>query len=306
MPFLRKTPLGRAVALALVAMVAFVVAPRPARAQRFSEEKGVLAVTPPELAHIGVTEHLDGQLPLATSFRDHTGKKVLLGDFYDGKRPVLLTFAYHSCPTLCSMILNATVEGLRKIGWTIGKEFDVVTISIDPHETLEKTAAKRAGLLASYGRPEADKGWHFLVGDEPSIARVASAAGFQYEYDARQAQFAHPSVVMLTKPNGQMARYLYGLEFAPNDLRIGLLEASQGKSISTVEQIILFCYHYDPQGGKYVVVATRVMQLGGVVTMIVLGGALVFFWKREGRSGGLLHKDSNDDQAPQPPPGDLT
>ena len=181
------------------------------------------------------------------------------------------------------MVLNAEANGLRGIGWTVGKEFEVVTISIDPEESLEKTAAKRASILAEYGasRGHDGKGWHFLVGDKASIAAVADAAGFEFQYDAEQKQWGHPSVVMIAKPDGHMARYLYGLEFLPNDLKLGLLEASEGRSISTVEQIILYCYHYDPQGGKYVLVARRVMQVGGGAVAVVLFGFLGLFWGRE-------------------------
>jgi protein SCO1/2 len=266
-----------------------------------------VAGMPPELAHVGVTEHLDGQLPLDTQFRDHTGKLVKLRDFYDGKRPVVLNFAYHSCPVLCSMVLNATASGLRGIGWTIGKEYDVVTISIDPEESLEKTAAKRASILAEYGasRGHDGKGWHFLVanpGDKASIAAVAAAAGFEYQYDAEQKQWGHPSVVMITKPDGHMARYLYGLEFPASDLKLGLLEASEGRSISTVEKLILYCYHYDPQGGKYVIVAQRVMQVGGGAVAIVLFGFLGLFWARELRKSKSKKGPSS---TYRDPPGDV-
>jgi len=284
----------------LVGLVALTACPRIARAQ--------VAGMPPELAHVGVTEHLDGALPMDATFRDHTGKQVLLGDFYDGKRPVVLTFAYHSCPVLCSMVLNGTAQGLRGIGWTVGKEFDVVTISIDPDESLEKTANKRASILAEYGaaRGHDGKGWHFLVanpGDKTQIARVAAAAGFEYQYDAEQKQWGHPSVVMITKPDGHMARYLYGLEFPSNDLKLGLLEASQGRSISTVEQIILFCYHYDPQGGKYVIVAQHVMQVGGAIVGLLLFGFLGLFWGRELKKS-LKNKATKI--APADLPGDVT
>jgi len=259
---------------------------------------------PPVLAHVGVTEHLDGPLPLDTPFRDHTGKAVKLGDYYGGKRPVVLTFAYHSCPVLCGMVLNNAAAGLRGIGWTVGKEYDVVTISIDPDETLEKTAAKRASILNEYGaaRGHDGKGWHFLVGDKASIAKVAAAAGFEYEYDPEIKQWGHPSVVMITKPDGRMARYLYGLEFASADIKLGLLEASEGRSISTIEQIILYCYHYDPQGGKYVVVAQRVMQVGGGAVAIVLFGFLGLFWARELRKS----KSSNKSSPPSDTPADVT
>lgn len=250
----------------------------PARAQ--------VAGTPPELEGVGVDEHLGGALPLDAAFRDHTGKAVRLGDYFDGKRPVVLTFAYHTCPVLCGMVLNQAAAGLKAMPWTVGTEFDVVTISIDPRETLEHTAQKRDQILGAYGRSA--KGWHFLVGDEANIQRVATAAGFLYRYDADQQNWAHSPVVMLATPDGRMARYLYGLEFSPADLRLGLLEASEGRSISTVEKVILYCYHYDPKGGKYVLVATRVMRLGGLLTAILLGGTLAVLWRRERRRGGLL------------------
>ncbi|AKU97704.1 hypothetical protein AKJ09_04368 [Labilithrix luteola] len=267
--------------------------------------------TPPELQHVGVNEHLNAPIPLDTPFQDHTGKPVTLRQYFERdsrKRPVVLTFAYHSCPVLCSMVLNAAVSGLKEVPWTMGKEYEVVTISIDPKESLEKTTNKRNSLLTEYGRAGADNGWHFLVGSEASIAAVADAAGFEYQYDARQQQWGHPSVVMITTPDGKMARYLYGIEFNPNDLRLGLLEASQGRSISTVEKLLLYCYHYDPQGGKYVLVAQRVMQVGGAVIAVVLFGALALFWRRElkkskdnkvesGGKGGALPKQDDEARA---------
>ena len=267
--------LARAVVLCVLVVLVATGYSRTARAQ--------IAGMPRELAHVGVTEHLDGPLPLDTHFRDHTGKAVTLRDYYDGKRPVVLIFAYHSCPVLCGMVLNNAAAGLRGIGWSVGKEYDVVTISIDPEESLEKTAAKRTSILHEYGasRGHDGKGWHFLVGDKESIAKVAAGAGFEFQYDPEQKQWGHPSVVMITKPDGRMARYLYGLEFPANDLKIGLLEASEGRSISTIEQLILYCYHYDPQGGKYVLVARRVMQVGGGSVAIVLFGILGLFWGRE-------------------------
>lgn len=242
-----------------------------------------IAATPRELEHVGVAEHLDGPLPLDTPFRDHTGKSVTLGSFFGGKRPVVLQFAYHSCPVVCSMITNNLAAGLKGVPWTVGKEFDVITISIDPNESLERTANKRTSILNEYGRglPGSNGGWHFLVGDANAIASVTAAAGFEYQYDERQKQWGHPSVVFIVKPNGRMARYLYGLEFPSSDLRLGLLEASEGRHITTVEQIILFCYHYDPQGGKYVLVARRVMQVGGAGVAIVLFGILGMLWARE-------------------------
>ncbi|HEY8079315.1 MAG TPA: SCO family protein, partial [Labilithrix sp.] len=207
-----------------------------------------------------------------------------LADFFDGKRPVVLTFAYHTCPVLCGMVLNAEASGLREVPWTLGKEYRAVTISIDPEETLERTQNKRKSILMEYARPLPDDShdaWTFLTGDAKSIAAVASAAGFEYQYDERQKQWGHPSVLMILTPDGKMARYLYGIEFPGNDLRLGLLEASKGHSIGTVEQVILYCYHYDPQGGKYVLVANRVMQVGAGAIALLLFGTLASLWIRE-------------------------
>jgi protein SCO1 len=231
---------------------------------------------------VDVREQLDKPLPKDAVFRDHTGKKVRLGDYFDGTKPVALTLAYHTCKVVCSMVLGATLESLKVQPWTLGKEYRALTISIDPRDTPESAAKKRAQMLALYGKSQT--GWDFLVGDEANIRKVADAIGFKYRYDARHEQYAHPAVLMLTKPNGDLARYLYGLEFAPNDVRVGLLEASQGKSISTIEKAILFCYMYDPIGAKYVVVARNVMKVAGLITMLVLGMFLIVMWRRELRA----------------------
>lgn len=247
-----------------------------------AEGKAQPAITPAELEGVDVREQLDKALPKDAVFRDHTGKQVRLGDYFDGRRPVVLTLAYASCKVVCSMVLGAEVESLKAQPWTLGSEYRAVTISIDPRETPEIAAKKRRQMLALYGR--ADKDWDFLVGDEKTIARVAKAVGYEYRYDARTDQYAHPAVLMITKPNGELARYLYGLQFDPNDVRLGLLEASQGRSISTIEKMILFCYMYDPIGAKYVVAAKNVMRIAGVITVALLGGFLALMWRRERRA----------------------
>jgi protein SCO1/2 len=280
------------VMVAIVSVLsALVVAPR-AHAQP-------AGFTPPELQHVGVREHLEGQLPLDTVFRDHTGKQVKLRDYFDGVHPVVLTFAYHSCPVLCGMVLNNEADGLKEIGWSIGKEYRAVTISIDPEDPLDRTQAKRKSILYEYGRPGTED-WTFLLGDAIAIKQVADAAGFEYQYDERQKQWGHPSVVMIVTPDGKMARYLYGLEFPPNDLRLGLIEAKKGKSISTVEQIIMYCYHYDPQGGKYVLVANRVMQVGAGGMALILFGVLGSLWARELKRARANKKKKNDENDERP------
>ena len=249
-----------------------------------------VSVMPAELEGVDVREHLDKPLPKDAVFRDHTGKSVRLGDYFDGKRPVVLTLAYANCKVVCSMVLAAEMESLKAQDWTLGQEFRAVTISIDVNDTPAIAAKKRSQMLALYGRadsPEVKRAagnWDFLVGDQANIEKVAEAVGFKYRYDAREKQFAHPAVLMLTKPNGDLARYLYGLQFDPKDVRLGLLEASQGRSISTIEKMILYCYMYDPIGAKYVVVAQNVMRLAGGITVILLGGFLFVMWRREARA----------------------
>ncbi len=279
-------------ALALLAVA--LVHPRIASAQ--------INVTPPELNNVDIVEHLDGPLPREAIFRDTTNRAVRLGEYFDGKRPTLLVFAYHTCPMLCSMVLDATVRALREIPWTVGKEFDLVSVSIDPRDTPESAVKKRDEVVAKYGREGSAAGFHFLVGDERMIRMVSDAVGFRFRYDERQGQYAHPAAIYLVTPTGLMARYLYGIQYEPSDLRLGLLEASQGRSISTVERLILYCYHYDPAGKHYAIMAMRVMRVGGVLTMLFLGSLLATLWLRERRRWRLdaAAPPSPNPHAPRP------
>jgi protein SCO1/2 len=240
-------------------------------------------VLPREMQNVGVIEHLNGQVPGDTTFLDENGHPVRLGQYFDGRRPVVLNLAYSRCATLCNMVLNAAVRGLQETTWSVGEEFVAITISIDPRETPRVASERRGRVLAQYNRPSAARGWHFLTGSESQIRRVADAVGFQYRYDRAQDQYAHPAVTMLLTPDGKVARYLYGIQYKPTDVRVGLLEASQGRSISTVERLILYCYHYDPQGQGYVLWAMRVMRLGGALTLLVFGSFLTVMWQRERR-----------------------
>jgi protein SCO1 len=275
-----------AIAVGLVA-VSVALVPATASAQAWRDQAGgVPNTTPPELVGVDIVEHLGEALPRAAAFRDSDGKPVHLGDYFDGKRPTLLVFAYHTCPMLCSLVLDATVKALNDVPWTVGQQFDVVSVSIDPNDTPETATKKRAQVVSAYGRAAAGdpaRGWHFLVGDEANIRRVTEAVGFRYRYDAQQKQYAHPAAVYLTTPDGRMARYLYGIQYDPSDLRLGLLEASEGRSVTTTERLLLFCYHYDPQGKHYSIVAMNVMRLGGAVTGILIGGFLAIMWLRERR-----------------------
>ena len=217
------------------------------------------------------------------TFQDLDGRSHALSEYVNGEKPVLLTFAYHTCPTLCSMVLDAVTGSLREVPWTIGEEYEVITISIHPQEDTVRGRAKRQQLLRRYGRDAAARGWHFLVGDERSIARITDAVGYRFFYDARQGEYAHPAAITFLTPQGRIARYLYGLEFSPSDIRMALLEASEGRSISTGEHFLLYCYSYDPVEQGYALVAVRVMQIGGLLTMIFIIGGLVILLRRDRR-----------------------
>jgi protein SCO1/2 len=271
-----------AAALASSLALGLALAAGDAHAQQWKEDtQGIPNETPAELQGVDIVEHLGGALPRDAAFRDTDGKPVKLGDFFDGKRPTLFVFAYHSCPMLCSLVLDAAVRSLNDVQWTVGDEFDVVSVSIDPKDTPETATKKRAQVVSSYTRSRGDtKGWHFLTGDEANIRKVTDAVGFEYRYDARQKQYAHPAAIYLLTPEGHVARYLYGIEFPPGDVRLGLLEATEGRSISTTERLLLFCYHYDPQGKKYSLVAMNVMRLGGAATVFGMGTFFTIMWAR--------------------------
>ncbi len=280
----------RLLAFAAIATCLFAGAPAHAQkgagtTQEWQPGNQVMPNTPAqELRGVDIVEHLGGALPRDAAFRDESGKAVKLGDYFDGKRPTLFVFAYHTCPMLCSLVLDATVRSLNDVAWTVGREFDLVSISIDPKDTPETATKKRAQVAAAYTRAGGStNGFHFLVGAEDQIRKVTDAVGFEYNYDARQKQYAHPAAIYLLTPAGHIARYLYGIQYDPGDIRLGLLEASEGRSISTTERILLFCYHYDPQGKHYAIVAMNVMRLGGVVTLLAMGGMFALLWARSRR-----------------------
>lgn len=272
-------------ALAAAATLASCLMATDARAQQWKDiQTPISASMAPELKGVDIVEHLNRPLPRDAAFRTAEGNVVKLGDYFDGRRPTLLVFAYHTCPMLCSLVLDATVKALNDVAWTVGDEFDVVSISIDPRDTPETATRKRTQVVNSYTRARGSpKGFHFLVGDETDIRKVTDAIGFEYHYDERQKQYAHPAAIYLLSSEGRVERYLYGISYDPGDVRLGLLEASHGKSISTTEKVLLYCYHYDPQGKHYALVAMNVMRLGGVATMVAFGGFFAAMWARERR-----------------------
>jgi protein SCO1/2 len=239
--------------------------------------------TPPALQQVRFDQKLDARLPLDTRFRDENGRDVALGEYF-GRKPVVLAFVYYECPMLCNQILNGLVSGLGVLDQSVGQEFDVVAISFDARETPVMAAAKKAVYLDAYKRPGAEQGWHFLTGDEASIRRVTDAAGFQFSWDEATQQFAHASGVVVVTPDGRLARYLFGIEYPPRDLKFALMESSEGRIGSVVDQVLLYCYHYEPATGSYSLVAMNAVRLGGAVTVAVLLGFVMLSLRREGRA----------------------
>lgn len=235
------------------------------------------------LQGVGVDERFDAALPRDATFQDHDGHTVRLGDLVTGNRPVVLHFVYYSCATVCDLAMNNVAQVLTQQPWTVGVDFDVLTVSMDPHDRPSDAAAARGRLLGRYGRTEAEQGWHFLVGDEANIGALAEAVGYRFRYDAATQQFAHPAVLMILQDSGSVGRYLYGLEVPADDVRLGLLEAAQNHSMTTSERILTFCYRYDQHDGRYVLAAWTIMRTGGALTVLFLGGFLGTYWLRERR-----------------------
>ena len=237
---------------------------------------------PPTLRHVGIDQRLNEQVPPDLIFRDEEGRTVRLGQYFGG-RPVLLSLVYFECPMLCTMELNGIVRSLRGMSLRPGRDFTVVTVSFNPREGPALAAAKKEVYLKGYGHPEAAAGWHFLTGDEPQIQKLAQAMGFRYVYDAKNAQYAHATGIMVLTPSGRLARYFYGIDYPPRDLRMALVEASQNKIATPVDYVLLFCYHYDPATAKYSLAIMRVMQAAGFATVLVIGAFLVVMFRRESR-----------------------
>jgi protein SCO1/2 len=237
---------------------------------------------PPALQGVGIDQRLNEQVPLDLDFKDEAGQTVKLGDYF-GTRPVILVLAYFKCPMLCTQVLNGLVRGLMDVPFDVGKEFNVVTVSFDPRETPDLAAAKKKTYLGRYGRPGAGEGWHFLTGAQDAIHRLTGAVGFRYRYDAKNDQFAHASGIMMLTPQGKISRYFYDISYSPRDLRLGLVEASANRIGSPVDQALLFCFHYDPEDGKYGPAVMNFVRLGGVLTVLGLGTFIAVMLRQERR-----------------------
>jgi protein SCO1/2 len=233
---------------------------------------------PPRLENVGIEQHLDAQVPRDLAFRDDTGATVKLGDYF-GHKPLILNLVYYNCTMLCGEALAGLASAMRLVKFDVGNEFDVVTVSFDPRETTEMAAAKKKDYVGRYGRANAAAGWHFLTGEPDSINALTKAVGFQYQYDAKTNQYAHATAIMVLTPQGHISRYFYGVDFPPKDLRMGLVEASQGKIGNAVDAVLLFCYHYDPETGKYGAMVANILRLAAAATILILGTLFFILWR---------------------------
>ena len=247
----------------------------------YKREAGLPAsALPAALREIGFDQNLDRQVPFDIPFTDEQGHPVRLGDYF-GTRPVVLAFVYYSCPLLCTQVLNALASALDVLSLQPGVDFEVVTISFDPRETPALAAAKKDLSLRRYQRPGAADAWHFLTGEQPAIARATQAAGFRFVWDAGLKQFAHPTGIIVLTPGGRVARYLFGIEYGPRDLRLAIVDASAGKVGSPVDSFLLYCYHYDPMTGRYGLVIMRTIRLAGAATVLALAMFVGLMLRRE-------------------------
>jgi protein SCO1 len=255
--------------LAIVAMLALAAS---AVGQGMSQ--GMMSppatMRPPGLKDVGIQQNLNTQIPADLTFHDENGKTVKLGDYF-GKKPMILSLVYYQCTMLCGEVLNGLDTALRVLKFDAGNQFDVLTVSFDPKDTPEAATIKKAEYLKRYKRPGAENGWHFLTGQQPAIDALTKAAGFQYQYDPKTEQFAHSTAIMILTPEGKIAQYYYGVEYAPKDLRLGLIQASNHKIGNLVDEVLLYCYHYDPNTGKYGAAIFKILRLSGAATILIMG-----------------------------------
>jgi protein SCO1/2 len=268
------------VALAGSARLQGQMAAGPASAG-FKREAGVVSSQLPQvLREIGFDQNIDQRVPLDTTFRNEAGATVRLGDYF-GARPVVLVFAYYDCPMLCTQVINGLSSALGVMSLNPGKDFEIVTVSFNPHDTPASATAKKAVYLERYHRPGAAEGWHFLTGDQAQNDRLTKAAGFRYARDAETKQFAHPSGVIVLTPDGRLSKYLFGIEYGPRDLRLGIVEASEGKVGTPVDALLLYCYHYDPMTGRYGLAIMRAIRMAGAATVLAIGVFIVVMVRKE-------------------------
>jgi protein SCO1/2 len=267
----------RSSTLGSILVASMIASAGPARA-----EEG----RPAGLRNVGLEQKLNQPVPLDLSFRDESGRTVRLGDYF-AAMPVILTLNYYGCPMLCPLVLNDVVRTIRAMPLVLGKDFRVLTVSLDPHDTPAMAASKQEWYSGRFGPRGVADGWHFLTGSEDNIESLAGAVGFHYELDPKSGQYAHAAGIVVLTPDGRLARYFYGVEYSPRDVRLALVEASRGRIGSLADEILLFCFHYDPESGRYTLVVLNTIRAAGVATLLGLGGLMVVLFRREKGSAGL-------------------
>jgi protein SCO1/2 len=244
-------------------------------------QAGVSSGLPSTLQKVGLEQKLNSQLPFDAEFKDENGNAVKLGDYFGKGKPVVLALVYYECPMLCNEVLNGLTGSLKGISFDAGKDFDVVAISFDARENgkTELAKNKKASYMARYGRPGTEQGWHFLTGEQSEIDKVTQSVGFNYQFDKATNQFAHAGGIMVVTPEGKLSRYLYGIDYSPKDLKFSLMDSAQNKIGNPVEQLYLYCFHYDPSSGKYGLAILSVLRLMAVATLLGIGALLLVFWR---------------------------
>ena len=282
--------LRRSSLFAALLVGALLCCARPTLAQAPTEAESAPRAErlPKRLAGVDVKENLGGPISQNLSFKDSLGRDVMLRDYFDGKLPVILTLNYSDCPMLCSLILNGLVTSLKRVDLVLGKDYRVVTVVLNPNESPARAHATQNRYLEQYGNPESRDGWVFLTGSESNIKAVADSIGFQYNYNEARNEYVHPSAFVIAMPDGHVARYIYGIEYLPDTVRLSLVEASEGKVGSTIDRILLYCFHYDETEGRYAPVAMNIMRLTGGVGALLLGGFLLLLWRGELRKKKLV------------------
>ncbi len=257
-----------------------LLAAASATAQLFNEPS-VKGALPPGLSKVGIDQRLNQQVPLDLHFQDEQGNTVRLGDYFHPGRPVIISLVYYNCPMLCGEVLNGMSAAFKVLKFTPGKDFEVVTLSIDPREKPALAAAKKSTYIHQLDRPGAEAGWHFLTGERPQIDALADAIGWHYQYDPKLDQFAHAAGIVLVTPQGRISQYYYGIEFSARDMQLGIIQASGNRIGSLADQVLLYCYHYDPRTGKYGATIYNIVRLAGVATVLVLGSSLFIMFRRD-------------------------
>ena len=268
----------------VISMLVIVITGACGQAMSQAMTKGIMSppanVRPLYLQNVGIEQHLDAQVPPDLTFTDDTGRPVKLGDYF-GTKPLILNLVYYNCTMLCGEALAGLSGAMKMVKFDVGNQFDVITVSFNPQETPEIAAAKKQEYVKRYGRPGAASGWHFLTGPAASINSLTKAVGFQYQYDPKSNQYAHATAIMVLTPQGHISRYFYGVDDPPKDLRMGLVEASQGKIGNAVDQVLLYCYHYNPETGKYGAVISNILRLGAGLTIVLLAGLLFVLFRMD-------------------------